>query len=52
MMQVRVYGNAAVVIGRLTIKSAAADEQKRFTDTFIMRNGRWQVVLSSGSSIR
>jgi hypothetical protein len=52
MMQVRVYGNAAVVIGRVTRISAASDEQIRFTDTFIRRNGRWQVVLSSGSEIK
>ena len=44
MMQVRVYGNAAVVIGRVSRKSATSDELIRFTDTFIRRTGRWQVA--------
>jgi hypothetical protein len=40
MMQVRVYGNAGVVVGRLTIKSAAFNGQIRFTDTYVRRDGR------------
>jgi hypothetical protein len=52
MMQFRVYGNAAVVVGRLTIKSAAFSGQIRFTDTYVRRDGRWQVVLSSGTEIK
>lgn len=52
MMQVRVYGNAGVVVGRLSIKSAAFNGQIRFTDTYVRRDGRWQVVLSSGAEIK
>lgn len=52
MMQVRIYGNAGVVVGRLTIKSAGFNGQIRFTDTYVQRDGRWQVVLSSGAEIK
>jgi hypothetical protein len=52
MMQVRVYGNAAVVVGRLPIKSAAFNGQIRFTDTYVRRDGRWPIVLSSGAELK
>jgi ketosteroid isomerase-like protein len=52
MMQVRVYGNAGIVVGRLTVKSTAFNGRIRFTDTYVRRDGRWQVVLSSGAAIK
>ena len=51
-MQVRIYGNAGIVVGRLTVKSAGFNGQIRFTDTYVRRDGRWQVVLSSGAEIK
>jgi ketosteroid isomerase-like protein len=42
--QVRVYGDAAVVMGRGTMKT-------RFTDTWVKRAGRWQCVAAHNSSI-
>jgi hypothetical protein len=51
-MKVKVYGNTGVVVGRLTIGSIGATRQLRFTDTYVRLDGRWQVVLSSGTEIR
>jgi hypothetical protein len=40
-MQVRVYGNAAIVTGRIVSKvQSTLSFQSRFTDTFIKREGR------------
>src|SRR5712691_6972057 len=42
-MKVRVYGDAAVVLGKVVLKGhykgQAIDEQDRFTDTFVKRGG-------------
>lgn len=48
-VQVRIYGDAAIVTGRIVVKTQLADQaqihfQSRFTDTFLKRQGRWQVV--------
>lgn len=48
-VQVRIYGDTAVVIGRIVAKiqpggQAGITFQSRFTDTFLRRQGRWQVV--------
>lgn len=51
-MQVRVYGNAAIVTGRIVSKvHGGLNFQSRFTDTFIKRAGRWQVVARHYSRI-
>jgi ketosteroid isomerase-like protein len=52
MMQARVYGDAAVVVGRATIKSASFNGQIRFTDTYIRRDGRWRCVASQATEIK
>jgi ketosteroid isomerase-like protein len=53
--QVRVYGKAAVVTYRSTIKGQFKGKdisgQYRFTDTWIKLGGRWQCVASHESSI-
>ena len=53
--KVRVYGDAAVVLGRLTAKEQfkGKDEswQGRYTDTWIKKAGRWQCVATAGSKI-
>ena len=52
MMQVRVYGDAAVVIGRATEKSARFSGQYRYTDIYIRRDGHWRCVASQSTEIK
>ncbi len=55
-MNIRVDGNAAVVTGVYRTKgtddkNAAYDRRIRFTDTWIKRDGRWQVWATTGTTI-
>jgi ketosteroid isomerase-like protein len=54
-MKVRVYGDAAVVTGRNTIKETYKGEdvsgQNRWTHTWVKRAGRWQCVAAHSSEI-
>ena len=54
-MQVRVYGNTAVVIGgareRGTRKGTAYSDTYRWTDVFVKRGGRWQAVVSQFAKV-
>ena len=48
-VRVRIYGDTAIVIGRIVQKAERAGQESfgfesRFTDTFLKRQGRWQVV--------
>jgi len=47
-LKVRVYGDAAVVSGRLqrtrTLGEKAVNDDWRFTKLYVRREGRWQVV--------
>jgi ketosteroid isomerase-like protein len=49
-VSVRVYSDAAIVIGKITEKSSFRDKdtsgKRRFTDVFVKRDGRWQAVAS------
>jgi hypothetical protein len=53
---VRLYGQTAVVAGRVTV-TRKNDEGKtltrrtRFTDVFVWRDGRWQLVAGHSSRI-
>jgi ketosteroid isomerase-like protein len=53
--KVRIYGDAAVVNARNTIKiqfeGKEATKQERFTDTWIKRDGRWKCVAGHYSTI-
>ena len=53
--KVRVYGDAAVVIARVTMKIQSAGKemtsQFRFTDTWVKRAGRWQCIAGHNSTI-
>jgi ketosteroid isomerase-like protein len=53
--KVCVYGDAAVVMARSTMKMRSAGKettnQWRFTDTWIKRAGRWQCVAAHNSTI-
>ena len=57
-MQVRVYGDTAVVTGRWRISGTDAKgkpfptPESMFTDTFVRRNGQWQCVASHSSALR
>jgi ketosteroid isomerase-like protein len=54
-MKVRVYGDAAVVTGRDTVKGMWLGKdisgQERWTDTWIRRDGRWQCVATHSSKV-
>ena len=55
-MMVRVYGEAAVVWGRTTVAIRLKDgtvvtRQNRFTDLFVWRDKRWQLVAGHSSRI-
>ena len=53
--KVLVYGDAAVVMARSTLKMQSAGKettsQLRFTDTWVELDGRWQVVAAHNSTI-
>ncbi len=53
-LSVRAYGDAAVVTGRTTVRTGGAEPRSlalRFTDVFIRRAGRWQVVASHATRL-
>ena len=46
-VKVKVFGDVGIVTGRLTMRGTAkayASGPRRFTDIFVKRNGRWQLV--------
>jgi len=55
-MSVRIYDETAVVTGRVAtrrlIKGEASTSQSRFTDVFVWRDKRWQLVAGHSSRIR
>ena len=55
-MNVLIYDKTAVVTGRVTtkrlVKGQAVTTQNRFTDVFVWRDGRWQIVAGHASRIR
>lgn len=55
-MNVRLYDKTAVVTGRVTtkrlVKGQTVTSQSRFTDVFVWRDGRWQIVAGHSSRIR
>jgi ketosteroid isomerase-like protein len=53
-LSVRSFGDAAVVTGRTIATTGGASPETvrlRFTDVFIRRAGRWQVVASHATGI-
>ena len=53
-LSVRTFGEAAVVTGRTTMTTGGTNPGTvtlRFTDVFIRRAGRWQVVASHATEI-
>ena len=55
-MNVRLYDKVAVVTGRVTtkrlVKGQSVTGQSRFTDVFVWRDQRWQIVAGHSSRIR
>ena len=55
-IKVSLYGKTAVVTGRTTTISHGKDREitnkNRFTDVFVRRGGRWQLVAGHSSRIR
>ncbi|HEV7550345.1 MAG TPA: nuclear transport factor 2 family protein [Candidatus Angelobacter sp.] len=54
--EVRIFNNAAVVTGRITTVHKNKEEKlvtrrSRFTDVFVWRDGRWQLVAGHSSRI-
>lgn len=53
--KVRFYGDTAIITGTYVFKGRNKDKEimseSRYTDTYIKRNGRWQVVASHLSNI-
>ena len=54
-VQVRVYGDTAIVTGRVTEKGTfngrSLNSQSRYTDVWVRRNGRWQVVSAQSTRL-
>jgi ketosteroid isomerase-like protein len=54
-LKVHVYGDTAVVTGLNTTKSTFKGKDDsgayRFTDVFVKRDGRWQVVATQGTLV-
>lgn len=56
-MQVKIYGNTAVVRGKTIVQGTSKDGSKvdvavRFTDTVVKINGRWQLVAGHVSRLK
>ena len=54
-VKARVYGDTVILTGRIiTAWPSGSRQQARYTDTYVKRNGNWQVVAShmSGDSPR
>ena len=54
-MKVRIYGEAAVIIGRSTIRAKVKGQdvsgEDRFTDVWIKSSDRWRAVASQVTRI-
>jgi ketosteroid isomerase-like protein len=54
-LKVRLHGEVAVVTGRNTIKATYMGKDisgaYRFTDVFVKRGGRWQVLTTQGTLV-
>jgi ketosteroid isomerase-like protein len=53
-LSVRAFGDAAVVTGRTAMRTGGSKPETvtlRFTDVFIRRAGRWQVVASHATQL-
>ncbi len=55
-VQSRAYGDTVILMGRVVSEyerdGKAVREQSRYTDTYVRRRGRWQVVASHLSNVQ
>lgn len=56
-VQARVYGDTVILTGRVVTQyqrdgQTVSKEEQRYTDTYVKRNGRWQVVASHLSNTK
>ncbi len=56
-VRARVYGDTVILTGRVVTEhqrdgQTASKEEQRYTDTYVRRNGRWQVVASHLSNAK
>jgi len=51
-LQIRVYGDAAVVIGRTHWEAAVGNLNYRFTDVYVRRQDGWVCVSSQATEIK
>ncbi len=55
-LKVRPFGNTAVATGAIAIKGTFKGQDMsgnyRFTDTWVKRNGKWQLVASQGTKVQ
>ena len=55
-LKVHIYGNTAVAVGTNTLggtyKGQDISGKYRFTDTWVKRNGKWQVVASQYTTVQ
>jgi ketosteroid isomerase-like protein len=55
-LKVHVYGNTAVAAGTNTLKGTYKEQdisgKYRFTDTWVKRSGKWQVVATQGTKVQ
>jgi uncharacterized protein (TIGR02246 family) len=54
-VQARVYGDTVILMGRVVSEyqrdGKTVKDQSRYTDTYVKRDGRWQVVASHLSNV-
>jgi ketosteroid isomerase-like protein len=55
-LRVRVYGDTAVAAGTTALKGTFKQQDisgtYRYTDTWVKRNGKWQVVASQATRVQ
>ena len=51
-LDVDVYGDTAILTGKLTIASATGSRQSRFRKIFVRRDGRWYMVSLQGTPLQ
>ena len=56
-VRARVYGDTVILTGRVVSEyqqdgQTTSKEEQRYTDTYVKRNGRWQVVASHLSNTK
>lgn len=51
-LEVEIYGDTAILTGRLAITNASGSRQSRFRKVFIRRDGRWFLVSLQGTPLQ